>query len=294
MVAVGSMRDALICELSDIGGSTQDLNVSYQINGLVGHSSSVAGMSYTDRTDFCDDNDDSAGGADNCITFDLPPADEYAVTPGALILEIDFDRGNLRDESPFGTNNHGISVGSPNFVGDTIVLDGNDGLRINNSADINLGVHGQRTISIDFNTTDANSRQLIYEEGAGVRGLAIYIDGGQLYIGGWNIPAGESGWNPTFITAPINANTWYTATLVLDGNNTLQPNAMTGYLNGAQVGTAPGSQLWSHSGGIGVGYVNGSTIFHDGASNASSFFRGSLDDLKIYNRALDETEIPNL
>ena len=59
--------------------------------------------------------------------------------------------------------------------------------RIKNSRDINLGTHGQRTISLRFQADDieaGNKQQVIYEEGAGVRGLNMYIDEDGLYVGG--------------------------------------------------------------------------------------------------------------
>lgn len=76
ITGMASVRDAVVSEMSDVAGSVQDLNQSYSINGVVGHSSTTAGMDYVDATDFCDDNDDVAGQADNCITFDGAPANE--------------------------------------------------------------------------------------------------------------------------------------------------------------------------------------------------------------------------
>ena len=71
-----SIRDGVVSELSDVAGSVQDLNQSYSYNGVVGHSASTAGSDFTDALDFCDSADDTAGEADNCITFDGAPADE--------------------------------------------------------------------------------------------------------------------------------------------------------------------------------------------------------------------------
>ena len=71
-----AVRDAVTSELSDVAGAVQDLNQSYAYNGVVGHSGTSAGSEFVDATDFCDDNDDIAGQADNCITFDVAPANE--------------------------------------------------------------------------------------------------------------------------------------------------------------------------------------------------------------------------
>jgi Flp pilus assembly pilin Flp len=72
-----AVRDGVVSELSDVAGSVQDLNQSYSINGVTGHASSTAGMDFDDATDFCDDADDVAGQADNCITFDGAAVDEF-------------------------------------------------------------------------------------------------------------------------------------------------------------------------------------------------------------------------
>lgn len=71
-----AVRDAVTSELSDVAGAIQDLNQSYTFFGVEGHSGSTAGSDFVDALDFCDDADDVSGDADNCITFDVPPADE--------------------------------------------------------------------------------------------------------------------------------------------------------------------------------------------------------------------------
>lgn len=66
-----AVRDGVVSELSDVAGAVQDINQSYTINGVVGHSAVTAGMDFLDANDHCDDNDQVGDGtADNCITFD--------------------------------------------------------------------------------------------------------------------------------------------------------------------------------------------------------------------------------
>jgi len=289
-----TLRDAVISELSDVGGAVQDLQGCYSVNGLVGHSSTVAGMSYGDSVDHCDSPDDAPGVADNCIVFDGPPANEeepVVIDPEELVVALNFDDGNGADTSPNGNNNSGIEIGDPNFTDGGVELDGDDAIFLANSNDINLGIHGDRTITLTFNADDVTSTQVLYEEGATVRGLVIYIDDGMLYIGGWNIPAGESGWTPTFISVPISAGVDNTVSLVLDGDETVQPGSLSGYLNGALFGSAPGSQLWQHGGGIGIGGTNGSTILHTGNNSDDNFFTGTIDDVSIFNRVLSDDEL---
>lgn len=71
-----AVRDAVVSELSDVAGAVQDLNQSYSFNGVTGHSASTSGSDFIDATDHCDDPDDIAGQADNCITFDGAPSQE--------------------------------------------------------------------------------------------------------------------------------------------------------------------------------------------------------------------------
>lgn len=76
LAGLTSVRDAVVCELSDVAGAVQDLNQSYSYNGVVGHSATNVGSDFTDALDFCDTVDDIAGQADNCITFDGEPDNE--------------------------------------------------------------------------------------------------------------------------------------------------------------------------------------------------------------------------
>lgn len=292
IVAMTSVRDSVVSEISDIGGSIQDANQTFTFNGIFGHSGgSTSGSDFTDLTDHCDSPEDVAGGADNCIVFNVPPSDELGPIPDGGVVVFDFESGS-GDTS--GNGNNGIPRGDATIEDGTLTLGGDGIVVIPNSTDINLGIHEERTISLDFKADDVTTRQVLYEEGATVRGLVIYIDDGFLYVGGWNIPDGESGWDPTYISTPITAGQSINVTLRLDGTTSIQPGALTGFINGAEFGSAPGSQLWSHGGGIGLGATNGSTIFHDGNSTGSHGFSGMIDDVYIYNDALSDSDIQNI
>ncbi len=71
-----ALRDAVVSELSDVGGAIQDLNQSYEYNGVAGHSGRTSGSNFIDARDFCDDPEDLFGAADNCVEFSILPADE--------------------------------------------------------------------------------------------------------------------------------------------------------------------------------------------------------------------------
>lgn len=71
-----AMRDAVISEVSDVGGSLQDLNQSYTFNGVNGHSGNTFGSNFSDARDWCDDREDVTNRAENCITMTARPTNE--------------------------------------------------------------------------------------------------------------------------------------------------------------------------------------------------------------------------
>lgn len=68
VVALDTVRNAVTSELSDVAGAIQDVNQSYYVAGVLGHSAATAGFGFNDQTDFCDSNDDAVQADDNCIT----------------------------------------------------------------------------------------------------------------------------------------------------------------------------------------------------------------------------------
>ena len=292
VASMSAVRNSVISEFSDVGGSVQDAVQSYAVNGVGGLSATTAGMDFGDATDHCDDPEDVADAADNQITFDTQPRDEKFVSQDSLSTLLLFN-GDTSDSSPFGNSNGGVLQNGASIIGGQLVLDGvDDYLSIPNSADINSGgPFPETTIHVEFTPNDVTSRQVVYEEGGGVRGLNIYIDNGLLYFGGYNIP--ETGYMPTFVSVPITAGVPISATITLNGGPVVTANAFSAYLNGSLVGQTPGSQLFSHGGGIGVGGANGGTVFHDGPGSGGTL-NGTIDSVSIYNRTLSEEEVCGL
>lgn len=225
------------------------------------------------------------------------------------VLELDFANSNndiVLDNSSNGNINNGQLVQGATIgmeaepFGEVLQLnDNNDQLIIANSTDINLGIHAKRSVSVWFNTNDVNrsTPQVIYEEGAKVRGLNIYLDQGQLYVGGWNASASQSRWGGTYLNTPnISSNTWHHVALVLDadpGVAAVQPDVLFAYLDGVEVGRGEGSQLWSHSPAI-FGGINQQTKLHSGVTNRNRSLLGKLDEARIYNQALTAQEVAEL
>jgi len=232
-----------------------------------------------------------------------------AISETDLILELDFadfDNNTVQDTSPNGNTNNGqlaqgatITTEAEPFAEVLKLNDNNDQLRIANSNDINLGIYAKRTVSVWFNADNVNlsTPQVIYEEGAQVRGLNIYIDQGQLYVGGWNSSASQSAWSGTYLNTPnISSDTWHHVALVLDaapGIAAVQPDVLFAYLDGVEVARGEGSQLWSHS-SANFGGINQQTKLHSGVTNFNRSLIGKLDEARVYNQALTAQEVAEL
>lgn len=180
-------------------------------------------------------------------------------------------------------------TGGARFVG------GASEMSVGNHNEINVLTHGQRSVSLWFNADNIDidtRRQVLYEEGAGTRGLSIYLDDGRLYAGGWNRVVGESDWDGTWFSTDRIANGgWHHVVLTLDGGPTLEAGALNAYLDGQRFGSGEGSQLWPHGGDITLGNGN-DTRFADGsAASGSQGFAGLIDEARLYNRALSAHDV---
>jgi hypothetical protein len=229
-----------------------------------------------------------------------------------LVMQLKFDSNSgtqATDSSSSGKNKGELrngatfkNVGAP--YDNVVNFDGvDDYIQVKDSTSINQGTFAKRTISLRFkvdNKNISNRKQVLYEEGGAARGLNIYIYNGSLYVGGWNNPTSESNWKGTYLnTNAIASNKWHQVTLVLDAQadkKTLQAGAFKAYLDGKKFGTGEGSQLWNHADNIGIGSVNEMTQFHDKDTKGTgtNSLKGSIDDVRVYNRALSDKEISDL
>jgi hypothetical protein len=154
----------------------------------------------------------------------------------------------------------------------------------------------KRTVEAWFKVRDktiSTRKQVVYEEGGGGRGLNIYVFDGLLYVGGWNKPEGESNWLGTYLsTNAIESNEWHHVALVLDGTETVQPNALKAYLDGNQFGSGDGSQLWDHMACV-IGAMIDETCFHDECRYEGSghYFEGFIDEVRVWNIVRTQADI---
>ncbi|MGF1583283.1 MAG: hypothetical protein ACFCD0_28525 [Gemmataceae bacterium] len=109
-----------------------------------------------------------------------------------------------------------FSNNSPNrlTLGTSLFFDGTDDRVYGPDCDlINTREVGQRTISL-WSQTDTSDDMVrtLYKEGGSQRGLHIYLRGGHVFVGGWNIP--QSGSQGTFLSEPYMVGTWHQVVLV--------------------------------------------------------------------------------
>jgi len=209
-----------------------------------------------------------------------------------LVMHLALDEsGGTAASNSSGAGNDGTLKNGAAFVpaggqdGGAVVCDGvDDRIEVADSADINLRTVDLRTITLWFRADDVSGgKQVLYKEGGGSKGLALYLDGGNLYVGAWP--------NCSYVqTAAPGDGQWHHASLVLDaGAGTLR-----GYLDGVEYGAGTAVAVGSHSGDISLGGNDGSFVAHDGTISGGAAFAGRLDEARVYNRALSAAEIAAL
>lgn len=189
-----------------------------------------------------------------------------------------------------GTYDPGVANGADLYSNDALNssdFDGANGrIRIGNDPLINAAAHPERTIELVFNADNTNGRQILWEEGGNFNAVNIYIESGRLHYNATEV----NEYGPFNLSVPIDAGETYHVALVFDGPD----NELRAYLDGQEVGTrAVNNELAIHTGGIGIGALNGFSIMHDGQSPVANthFFNGRISDVAIYNDALSDFEI---
>lgn len=160
-----------------------------------------------------------------------------------------------------------------------------------NSTYIDGGVYTERTISLWFQVDDkdiSDRKQIIYEEDGTTRGLKIYVEDGRLFFDVWNQIGNE--WSGSYSsTNEIASNNWHHVSLVLDEQEELansQAKPFTAYLDGVDIDEGEGEQPDLVD--IGIGGLNPNNNQETGGSGENGY---SIDDVRVYNRALTAEEI---
>ena len=159
------------------------------------------------------------------------------------------------------------------------------------SADINDGVHEQRSVSMWFKADSISGTQYLYGEGGGTRAIQIYITAdGVLHAQGYNKVASENNWmTDTILDATpatsIGADEWHNVTITLQGDPANPQSGLLNdgfklYLDGNLLDTGVGGAFYEHNqADIGSDY------------NGNNVFDGAIDNLRIYNEVLPQDAI---
>ena len=87
VVGLSAARDGVSSELADVGSAINEYNQGYLVNGITGHSASVAGTHFVDGLDYCDVADDVAAADDGCIVRVIATgANEVTLSPEGSIV----------------------------------------------------------------------------------------------------------------------------------------------------------------------------------------------------------------
>ena len=203
-----------------------------------------------------------------------------------------FNDGSAKDSS--NKRLHGVFVGDPKsvngIVGKALQFNGkSDAVNIPDSVNINTGgPYTNRTVAAFFKCADIskNQKQVIYQEGGGTRGLAIYVHSGKVYVGGWN--QAEYNWDGAWPSAKIRANRWHHIALVIrDASGRVENDKFEMWLDGQLIDKEKGGQLHMHGNNISIGHVTQKTVYHDGLQDGTNvdWFGGVIDEVIVYNSA---------
>jgi gliding motility-associated-like protein len=188
--------------------------------------------------------------------------------------------GNANDESGNGNNGvvTGATLSSDRFgnANSAYHFDGNDFIKVNSIYD-----YPNKTINCWFNASEIfqngnNSYQILSID---AQTLNHGMTSAQLESGQISIFAG--GENNPFFT-PIDSNQWYMLTLVRNTTN------VEYYLNGILLGSNNSGTITSTSND------NENLLIGVDRSEIVQFFKGNIDDIGIWNRALTQQEIEQL
>ncbi|AXG67946.1 hypothetical protein KORDIASMS9_00128 [Kordia sp. SMS9] len=202
---------------------------------------------------------------------------------------------------------------------DGYYLDGvDDFIELTDSDNINTTTVNDRTIEGYFKVDDATSRQIIYKEGGGSRGIILYVENDYVVVGGYNRSNSDytPRWNGTYFREPISDDTWYHIALVFDNvgvpvNDPIAASDNTNlkwYLDGSLMDSRAGFEIRSHSGDINLGRSDGNIRYpncgtwtsggsseycfnNNSQSNSNNYFAGNIWGFRVWDDVRTVTEI---
>ncbi|MEZ6088785.1 MAG: LamG-like jellyroll fold domain-containing protein [Pirellulaceae bacterium] len=192
----------------------------------------------------------------------------------------------LSPGTPDGVIGDGITLGAtsldPTSANRSARFDGGGLIEIPDSAFL-TGTSASKSFEILFKADDIQSRQVLFAQGNDAAGFNLYLDDGALYFGVW------SGGALHHVHGLVRRDVTYHVVGVWNGSDAKL------FINGLQadVSQVSFSQVSGHPGSLSIGGRTGGSRFHDGAvtSSAGDYFTGTIDEVALYNVALDADEV---
>jgi hypothetical protein len=213
----------------------------------------------------------------------------------------------IRDSSGATVVHNGtlINVDPPEWsslgkTGGSLKFDGtSNAITIATDSNLDSSDLSNRSVEVWFNVEDKDDDQyqVLYKQGDHEKGLNIYVYKGRVYAGLYN------GTPKSFISGQIPAGTWHHALVVFEAEPSEGMDTFRLYLDGVLTGSNDQHVLIPAStspDGINIGAMHQTKIrFHTGVvsstpSTSGHYFKGALDTIRIWNRALDEEEVSQL
>jgi len=164
-----------------------------------------------------------------------------------------------------------------------------------------------KSVELWFQTSDdITARQVLYEQGGVTRGMSLYIEDSQVFVGAWNTANDDGGnlstpWaGPIFYGTDIEANAKYMLNLVMTGDTDGLDGTLNGFLNGLpfNLGQPDGltgvGRMFAAASDIAIGSHRNEVRFQSGTvggTGAGSWFAGVIDEVSLYNTPLTADQI---
>ena len=282
---------------SDVDDALHDLTdiSTFPTNTLASNSGIdlVAGVTAAVSSDNCLTNAHGPGGYKTSLSTWLKANETDEVTTSTEGSAVSLWEDHWIAENDFSTGDASPTYRSTSSTinfNQTVDFSGNTSLTTDNNDEMNdASVYTKKGINLAFRTdaSDISSRQTIFEQGGGTRGLNVYIFNSALYVSAWNRNNDGIGapWNNGSLSTAsgtIETDTEYIVTLELDGNSS-GTGTLYAYLNGQLIGSINNvGLLYRHAGGVELGASDGSR-FEDGTTNGNFYFEGELSELIYCN-----------
>ena len=141
-----------------------------------------------------------------------------------------------------------------------------------------------RTVELWFSADTVVSRQVLAQVSNPASGVAVYLDGTDLWISSWNATQGTISGSTT-----VAAGTTYHLVVVYDTAGTFEA-----YLDGsatAAITVAGATGTLGAAMDVTIGSATADIEFHDGPGAGGNFFDGVIDEVAVYDTVLTTTRI---